>query len=317
MSLSKIFSSSRTLGTVEDDFQSVQAFVDEETTEEESKQECSVTRIMIRTLILLRLLPEDEENWTRIQIGLRLAQWLALIPDFSAAVVSVTSFSHLVMCCGKPVVNLGDYGFDWCKLFERLTLAYLIMVVLEIYPVVRKGLPFNLINPPLGFFLTIVLFFDQGKFDAFIMWVLEALSVLFEYVVYRLKLSQRKRLSKEVAFVEQLAQRKQRDEESQADYDEYMEEAQRLLVGMKAKADVDDRLIRMLRYGLVLNTGLVLLILIFIILIVRAGGLCFNTAQMLNPLASDQLARCPMIVTDKMFSEVCTHEIQQCYIPYH
>jgi hypothetical protein len=270
----------------------------------------------IALLVFVRVLPKDEENWNVIQIGLRVAQWLALLPDLGAAFHSIFSFTGLSHCCGKPLLNLGNNDINWCKVFERMTWAYCFLILLEIYPVVQRGLPFNLVNPPLGFFLTIVLFFDDGKYDALIMWFIEVLSVVFEIVVWRLKLAQRVEIEQELSVLDQLVCRPQNADEEPRAYAEYIQGVAIVRHNLQYKKGEIDRVVRALRHGVALNSFLVVLILMFIIVIASSGGLCINSDLHLNPFIQNQLARCPACSNPFEFCEVCTETNEQCYFPY-
>jgi hypothetical protein len=230
----------------------------------------------VAVLVFARVLPKDEENWNSIQIGLRVAQWLALIPDMGAAFHSIISFTGLSHCCGKPLLNLGNAGINWCMVFERMTWAYAFLIVLEIYPVVQKGVPFNLINPPLGFFLTVVLFFDDGKYDALVMWFIEVISVAFEIVVWRLKIAQRVPIEQELNVLDQLVCRPQHDDETPELYLEYIQGISIARNDLQKKKHELDRVVRALRHGVALNSFLVVSILVLIIMIASAGGLCIK-----------------------------------------
>lgn len=285
--------------------------------EEEETTTLSLPSILVRILIVFRILPNERENWTRLHIGLRLAQYSAVLLDLGASIYSVRTFSGISHCCGKPLLNFGDDGgTNWCKVFMKLTYVYMLLVILEIYPVVRTGVPFNLINPPLGFFLTLVLFFDDGRGTAWTLWVVEVLSVLFEFLVLRLKITHQAQTKKEIAFLEQSTTRKMHEHETQEQYKEYIAGATRLLFGLKNQAKKDGRLISILKAGIVLNGILMTFICVVIILVSKAGGLCLNSEMSLNLFSQNQLGRCDLCDNATQVCEVCTEEVEQCYFPY-
>ena len=52
---------------------------------------------------------------------------------------------------------------------------YLVLIFAEIIPVVRQGLPFNVLNPLLGFAITFAMFFDDSVAEALAMWIIEGM----------------------------------------------------------------------------------------------------------------------------------------------
>jgi hypothetical protein len=74
---------------------------------------------------------------------------------------------------------------NWDILFRVVTAMYLVLVIAEIIPVVKNGVPFNIVNPTIGFIITVGMFFDDSIGEAVAMWVIEALAIFFEFLVYR------------------------------------------------------------------------------------------------------------------------------------
>lgn len=74
---------------------------------------------------------------------------------------------------------------NWDILFRVVTALYIVLVLAEIIPVIKKGMPFNIVNPTIGFIITIGMFFDDSIAEAVAMWVIEALAIFFEFLVYR------------------------------------------------------------------------------------------------------------------------------------
>jgi hypothetical protein len=74
---------------------------------------------------------------------------------------------------------------NWDSLFRVVTALYLVLVFAEIIPVVKNGMPFNIVNPTIGFVITLGMFFDDSIGEAVAMWVIEALAIYFEFLVYR------------------------------------------------------------------------------------------------------------------------------------
>jgi hypothetical protein len=74
---------------------------------------------------------------------------------------------------------------NWDSLFRVVTALYLVLVFAEIIPVIKNGMPFNIVNPTIGFVITLGMFFDDSIGEAVAMWVIEALAIFFEFLVYR------------------------------------------------------------------------------------------------------------------------------------
>jgi hypothetical protein len=133
----------------------------------------------------LRILPPHlDENPTKRLI--RKCTWLTLIFDFIAAMVSITTYDGVTTCCGVPIFSLAA-DINWNLAIRITTYVYLIMIFAEILPVLRKGLPFNLLNPMLGFTITFAMFFDDRIPEAICMWIIEAVAIFLEFLVYRLQ----------------------------------------------------------------------------------------------------------------------------------
>jgi hypothetical protein len=133
----------------------------------------------------IRILPPHlDENPTKRRI--RKFTWLTLLFDFIAAMVSITTYDGVTTCCGVPIFSLAA-DINWNLAIRITTYVYLIMIFAEILPVLRKGLPFNLLNPMLGFTITFAMFFDDRIPEALCMWIIEAVAIFLEFLVYRLQ----------------------------------------------------------------------------------------------------------------------------------
>lgn len=94
----------------------------------------------------LRLLPpHPDEGLEKRKI--RIFIWATLLLDFVAAMVSITNYSGVTECCGVPIFSLVFVNVNWSGAIRIITYVYLVMIFAEIIPVVRKGIPFNLLNP--------------------------------------------------------------------------------------------------------------------------------------------------------------------------
>jgi len=139
----------------------------------------------IACLRYVRLLPPhpDEKPLKR---RCRIATWTALILDLLAAVVAITTYGGVTLCCGEPMMNVAG-EFPWDKVITVVTYIYIVLILLEVLPVVRDGFPFNLFNPIVGFLITFAVFFDDSVTEAAIMWSIEASAVFCEVYIYHCK----------------------------------------------------------------------------------------------------------------------------------
>eukprot|EP00980_Cylindrotheca_fusiformis_P005994 scaffold1284_cov108-Cylindrotheca_fusiformis.AAC.8 len=139
----------------------------------------------IQALRYIRLLA-PYRNEPPIERRVRMFTWGALFCDFLAALVSITTFRGVSMCCGRAILSIMGNA-NWNKIIEVFTYIYMIMIVIEIIPVVRDGLPFNILNPLVGFIITFAVFFDDNVAEAVCMWVIEIIAITCEFMTYRLK----------------------------------------------------------------------------------------------------------------------------------
>ena len=99
-----------------------------------------------KTLRYIRILPphpqeRPERRWIRIYI------WVALLLDFIAALVSLMQYNGVTTCCGEPMFSLLFLNINWTQLIRIVTYLYMVLIFAEVIPVVRGGMPFNLVNP--------------------------------------------------------------------------------------------------------------------------------------------------------------------------
>lgn len=267
-------------------------------------------RGLVNVMIALRCIPERKSDSTPLKNVLRVLQWAALIADAIGAIVAVVTFSGVTNCCGEPILNQANVDLDWQLIVRILTYIYLGLVVLEIYPVARKGLPINIINPLFGFIVTVAMFFDDSKAEAFAMWSLEVFSVTCLFIILRLKVYQRKALAKEVLRVGKLTKDVDAPEKE-------LKATRRQYYQLKKEQESEASfLVLLLQVGFYLNAVLVLTVLALIIMISQSGGLCFNGDEILNPFDPNQKDNCVLCAGVDGICEVCTEEAQQCYFPY-
>jgi hypothetical protein len=136
----------------------------------------------------VHLLPPHREE-TKLTKKIRIFTWLSMSLDFIAALVGLVQYSGSTLCCGKPIFDV-LMDIDWDVLFRVVTVLYLCMIFCEIVPVVKNGIPFNIVNPAIGLIITFGMFFDDSIAEAVAMWVIEALAIFFEFMVYRVNARQ-------------------------------------------------------------------------------------------------------------------------------
>lgn len=137
----------------------------------------------LRYLRILPPYPDEKPEKKKIRIYV----WCTLTLDFIAAMVSVTTYDGVTTCCGEPIFSISFVSVNWSEIIRITTYIYIALILLEIVPVVRKGIPFNIVNPMIGFAITFAMFFDDRIFEAISMWIIEAAAIFFEFLTYRLQ----------------------------------------------------------------------------------------------------------------------------------
>jgi hypothetical protein len=143
-----------------------------------------------KALRYIRILPPHVDE-KPIKRNIRIMTWVSLICDMLAAFVSIGTYDGTAHCCDVPILNIAG-EFNWDLAIRITTYVYVALIFAEILPVVLDGIPFNLLNPFLGFLITFAVFFDDRILEAVVMWIIEATAVLLEVICYRLKLRQHK-----------------------------------------------------------------------------------------------------------------------------
>jgi hypothetical protein len=136
-------------------------------------------------LRFMKLLPPHKDE-NPLKRRIRIFTWLVLLCDFLAAMVAVTKYDGATTCCGEPIFSL-LINLNWDTLFRVITYLYLVLIIAEVIPVIRQGLPLNILNPALGFVITFAMFFDDSVAEAVAMWIIEAMSIFFDFLAYRVK----------------------------------------------------------------------------------------------------------------------------------
>lgn len=271
-------------------------------------------------LVWMRCLAADPDDMYSLKNWLCWMQWLALVCDFTSAIVAVVTFHDVTYCCGEPILNFaGD--FPWKNIIRALTYSYIVMVFLEIYPVVRKGFPFNVVNPLVGFVITFAMFFDDSKVEALIMWAIETAAIICEFILYRLKVYQRRHNEKELVRVGRLTKKEPREVEEGENPDAPEKELKKIrqrYYQLKQDQLLDKSMLWYLRLACYINIFLSALVLAIIIFIARGGGLCIHNSQPPNPFNLDQIGECPLCqnATGTAVCEICSDDVKQCYYPY-
>ncbi|KAL3938254.1 MAG: hypothetical protein SGBAC_006796 [Bacillariaceae sp.] len=260
---------------------------------------------------------------------IRFLTWGAMILDFIAALVSIFTYESVTMCCGKPIFELLDSNINWNEFVRIFTYIYLVLIFLEVVPVFNKELPLNLINPLIGFTITMAMFFDDRIGEAVTLWTIEALAIAFETVITWLRRKQHLRHIDRIAECDvELAVRegKRRRRGNSADSEDPYSDLESLSGGSfynSSDAEVNrfriERERRQLMAGLkeeeitmryhfigsAINVSLVLISLILIIGIGKNGGLCISNFEAPPIFKDDQLERCPACVGATGTCEVC------------
>lgn len=266
----------------------------------------------------LLLLEKKGEETTPIKRWLRCLTWTTFVCDATAAIVSLVQFQGVADCCGKPILNLGGININWPTVIRYATIFYLILILLEVYPVLRRGFPFNIVNPMIGFLITFALFFDDSYFEALAMWCIETCAVLSEFAVYRVKIRQ---VNMRAVEIKKLMPKTTKKKDNFEDEDTYLKElhkARRRYYVLKQEQRMDQRLLQYLHVAVYMNIVMSSIVLMLILVIARNGGLCIENWDYPNPFASNQLARCTHCTDPTLECQYCDDltETYQCYFPY-
>ena len=269
----------------------------------------------------LLLLEKKGEETTPIKRWLRFLTWLTFICDATAALVALVQFSgdSVAQCCGRDILNMGGINVQWSVIMRYATIFYLILILLEVYPVLRRGFPFNIVNPIIGFCISFALFFDDSYVEALIMWCIETCAVLSEFAVYRVKIRQ---VNMRAAEIKTLMPKTTKKKESFEDEDEYLKDlhkARRRYYVLKQEQRMDQRLLQYLHVAVYMNIVMSSIVLMLILVIARNGGLCIVGFDYPNPFTSNQIGRCDLCTSGPDIPcQICLPEddIHQCYFPY-
>ena len=302
----------------------------------------------------LRILP-PVANETPSHRKVRLFTWGAVFLDFTAAIVSISTFNGVTTCCGEAIFDFAA-EINWSQFIRITSYVYLTMLFLEIIPLFVRNIPLNLINPLFGFTITVTMFFDDRIFEAATMWVIEAAAIFCEVIVYRLKhLEYHQKESRIKECTEELNLRRTKsrtfvlenddsDDDSVRSFGDEVEDGESEHNQTRSKfSNTGDEIVdkfriqrerrrlkesnlkeaKKLRYHFIatmVNVGLIFISLSLIIGIGKNGGLCIYHMQTPDPFNSDQLGICNKCAGTEGVCEKCDDDPEgsnhQCYYPY-
>jgi hypothetical protein len=302
-----------------------------------------------RFLRYMRILPPNPyEKPAKKRI--RIYTWSILILDFIAAMVAITTYDGVTTCCGVSILSPAA-NINWNSVIRVTTYVYLAAIFLEIIPVLRKGIPFNLLNPLMGFAITFAMFFDDRIPEAICMWLIEVSAIFLEFLVYRIKSRHyherearlarvdkdlepfKYKSSRKNAPVESLSDDSDDDSLSGDSFGNEDEEAPRTSGPggnhlTKLRLLRERRILRQtqttdrvqLRYhfaGVAINLSFVGISMILILSIAVNGGLCFKDMKT-TVFESNQLEKCSACKGTSGVCEVCNDDgSSECYYPYY
>ena len=326
----------------------------------------------VRSLLTVDIEFQDEPLWKQwlryirilaphpdekpIKRSIRRCTWLAMVLDLCSGLVSISSYTDVTRCCGEPILSIAG-NINWHVAIKVTIYVYILMILAQVIPVLRHGIPFNLVNPFVGFLITFAMFFGDSILVAVVMWIIEAVAVVAEYWVYRMKMkwhNQRQaRLNRTEMDIKGLKKERKRrrlaggsthsvdsvssdlsiDEKSFHDESNGSSAEQvrskdvsqiretRLLRERRLLRQAQSEETRELRYhltGVAFNIGLVLLSLLLIVMVGRSGGLCLVNMVPPNIFKKTEMERCYNCKGTSGSCQVCRADgTSQCYYPYY
>jgi hypothetical protein len=258
--------------------------------------------------------PSPNESPMRRRI--RILIWWTLILDFTVAIVSIFTFGEVTTCCGD-VIFPGK--FDWNKLMQVIAYLYLIGIFAEVHPVVREvdPIPWNLLNPVFGFFISFAVFVDDSRAEAISIWILEVASIVLEFVVYRLRKKlyreQGERLTKFDLKISSLSDEEQHAGSSYKKSHLLRERRELRQKHISERANLHIHLI-----GVAVNISLVCVTLLLIIFVAKSGGMCIRNGVRPSLFEQNQQERCSECQGTEGDCEICNDDgTKICYYPYY
>ncbi|KAL3909045.1 MAG: hypothetical protein SGILL_008247, partial [Bacillariaceae sp.] len=232
-------------------------------------------------------------------------------------------------------------GVDWSLAMTVISYIYIFGIFLEVIPVVREsGIPWNMMNPLFGFLLTFAVFFDDSRAEAISMWILETIAVFLDFLVYRLKRQKHQEKLERLDEVNQklepfFASNRKAREAKNYGIDVSFHDADILAMEEDGETVADHREIKLLRDrrhlrqwlvedkrhlnyhlgGVLFNSVLIFITLVFIVCIATTGGMCVYDGNTPNPFSQNQLGMCNLCDGSGVCEE-CNGAVPQCYYPY-
>jgi len=167
-----------------------------------------------KCLVWLRCIPLDPTDFRTMKTSFLWMQWLAIISDAVAASFAIVTFQQITYCCEMPILDIAR-TFSWTTTVRVSTVVYLILVLAELYPAVFKGIPINLMNPTICFFIASAMVFNDMLRQAMLLWAVQSLGVAFEFILIHLKFRQRQIQKQELVRVGRMTKTKRDAEEGE------------------------------------------------------------------------------------------------------
>ena len=278
-------------------------------------------RILGRGLLLMERKGQDSptKRW------IKCFTVFTFLCNLSSGLVAVAQYEGVEKCCGTFIHNMGRVHLNWPVIVQVCIYGYLFLILLEIYPVMRRGFPFNIFNSIFGYCITFALFFDDSVQEAWIMWSLETLSVLSEFCQYKIKIRQVNKRAIEIKKLRPKTTKKKETFEDEDDYLKDLHKARRRYYVIKQEQRNDQKLLRFMHIAVYLNLTVSSIMAMFILVISSNGGVCYSGYEYPNVFARDQLKRCNLIADPaygcdlEEHCQVCLPETEQyqCYYVYY
>ena len=242
----------------------------------------------------LRILSPDPEHETSDESCLRLLYWINFLLDIVVA-ITFCATSSISYCCDVPTLSLFLFDMHWELLVRIFTFVLLAMYILEFFTWWMSRPLHQLISvfgPLMAIFLLYATFMGYRPSTTFFVWTFISLGQFLRACTYRLLENKKRR------------RRRRRDDDVDDDDDDDDEDAQNNNI--------------LLVIGLNLNTLLCLFMLVLIIFVVVAGGVCITEPNRPTFFTTgDSLDSCPACDGVEGFCEICSADQSfQCHLPF-
>ncbi|CAJ1945217.1 unnamed protein product [Cylindrotheca closterium] len=279
-----------------------------------------------RVLRYCRLLPPSPRlKEGPIHKNIRFLLWWTILLDWIVALIACLSFTQWMTCCGEPILDMpgmmnnnNNNNNNNNEIMQIFLYSYVGIVLVQIIPVVREGscIPWNLMNPIVGFVVGFVLFFNDKPMTALIIWILQISSVALQFVTYRhysiLHRESKRRLER--AKAQLLERPKNRHGYQQNKRERVRRELQRRCT--KSLYRLRKHLI-----GVSINIVLAIATLLLIVYVARKGGMCVKDGGTPSLfLFNDEEMECSIHDPSKGTTryETCDSDSgeSECYVPF-